>query len=183
MHIASLLVCFAVTACMAATVPIIKDFSGSGTVTQGGQPLDFTIIDDISGLRKYQYYGGLNESTFTYQAYATAVTYEYTLMSSGCSCRVLQGAVVMSLFQNLNAASQNTSVSAAAACAGTLYSSNSVGAPGAQGMDFCFSGDTPVSVTLGPTTWTFKNFTAGRPTFFPDELLAANLGPCQSECT
>jgi len=172
-----------VSVCFAAAPPTITDFTATGTITQGGLPQDVELVEDISGLRTYLFIGGLNASTWVYQGAGAAETYRYTLMSSGCTCNKLPSSIVASLFQPLQTATQNNTLQAKASCSGTTWTSSAVGAPGTEAWTFCFNGNTPVSAAKGTgLLYTFKNFTAGKPTSFPDELLSQNLNVCQEAC-
>lgn len=174
-----------VAVCSAAPSPaptISSDFTANITLTEAGLTYHGYIISDVTGHRLFRYIEEMNETTYEFQIFGSALKYTYIIMNSGCTCSVLQGGTIASPFASLVVATQSTK-SCTNGTSGTLFVNNEFSAlPPVPFNSFCVDGTTPKYVAEANRITSFTNFVSGRPTSFPLEPMNTWQQQCNSAC-
>ncbi|CUG93056.1 Hypothetical protein, putative [Bodo saltans] len=164
------------------TYPTVSnDFVANISINEGaGGTYTGWLVSDVTGHRSFRYVKELNETTYSFQTFGSAVLYVYTIMNSGCTCQVTQGGVISDYFSSIVTAKQSTK--ACNGTSGTLYVNDILTVlPAVPNSNFCVDGTTPKYVQTNDRITTFTNFVAGRPDF-PVEPMNTWQDACNNAC-
>lgn len=170
--------------CFAAPTPaptVSGDFSANVTLVEAGLTYHGWMVSDVTGQRYFRFLEELNETTYEFQIFGTALKYTYIIMNSGCTCSILNGGTVSSPFASLVTAVQSTK--ACNGTSGTLFVNDEfTGLPPVPQNAFCVDGTTPKYIAEANRVTTFTNFVAGRTTAFPLEPMKTWQQACNAAC-
>lgn len=170
--------------CFAAPTPtpnVSADFTANVTLVESGLTYHGYIMSDVTGHRYFRYLEELNETTYEFQVFGSAMKYTYIIMNSGCTCSVQNGGTISSPFDSLVVATASTK--ACNGTSGSLFVNDDFTAlPPVPQNSFCVDGTTPKYIAEANRVTTYTNFVAGRPAHFPLEPMKTWQQACNSAC-
>lgn len=161
--------------------PISEDFTANITIIDAGMTFTGYMVYDYSGQRMFRFIKELNETTYTFQAFDTAVTYMYVIMNSGCTCQQTPAATLPLEFSSLSVATPTGKPCINAT--GTLFVNDFLnGLPGLPSKTYCVDGNVPKYVQMASKFTYYHNFKPGRPAVFPASPMNQWVDECANAC-